>query len=255
MGRTAQVLQHKAEHTESHVSLPARPKTFVLGSRRQNRFSVTLLSVHNQKRPDVHKIVLSIKLRFPPPRKASILRIFYWFVQFSSCWALFWGGGEHNFADKNLWTSRLTVHNERKFSPKFFWPKFLGTPLESWTSAPSGHRWRPGTPRRGRDEKRQKMSWQIGLLPSNPILSEPPPPPRLPLMSSEVQKRGKLVREVRGSKDKTDANGHFLSRPLPGVPFWPSSRTHGRPRRNACLRPLEKAAPKVTLWAAFSFLS
>ena len=31
---------------------------------------------NNQKRPDVHKNVLSIKLRFPPPEKVSILSIF-----------------------------------------------------------------------------------------------------------------------------------------------------------------------------------
>ena len=42
-------------------------------------------------------------------------------------------------------------------------------------------------------------------FPSTPILSEAPPPP-LPLMSSEVQKKRELAREVRGSKDKT--NGH-----------------------------------------------
>ena len=41
-------------------------------------------------------------------------------------------------------------------------------------------------------------------FPSNPILSEPPPPQPLPLMSSEVQKRGKLVREERGPKDETN---------------------------------------------------
>ena len=40
-------------------------------------------------------------------------------------------------------------------------------------------------------------------FPSNPILSEALPAP-LPLMSSEVQKGGKLVREVRGPKDKTN---------------------------------------------------
>ena len=28
---------------------------------------------------------------------------------------------------------------ERKFSPKFFWPKFFQTALGSWTSAPSSH--------------------------------------------------------------------------------------------------------------------
>ena len=47
----------------------------------------------------------------------------------------------------------------------------------------------------------------------------------LTFMSSEVQKRGKLVREVRGPKDKTNGrerdalSWHFLSRRLPGVPF------------------------------------
>ena len=36
-----------------------------------------------QKRPDVHKIILSMKWRPPPPsEKVSIFRIFYWFVQF-----------------------------------------------------------------------------------------------------------------------------------------------------------------------------
>ena len=46
-----------------------------------------------QKRPDVHKIVLSIKLSPPPPEKVSILRIFYICTVFSSFWALFGGGG------------------------------------------------------------------------------------------------------------------------------------------------------------------
>ena len=57
----------------------------------------------SQKRPDVHKFVLSIKLR-PPPGKLSILRILCWFVQFSSFWALFGGGGggKPNFVDKNF---------------------------------------------------------------------------------------------------------------------------------------------------------
>ena len=44
-----------------------------------------------QKRPDVHKIVLSITMRSPPPPEKSVnLRIFYWFVQFFPIW----GGGE-----------------------------------------------------------------------------------------------------------------------------------------------------------------
>ena len=68
-------------------------------------------------------------------------------------------------------------------------------------------------------------------FPSNPILSEAPPGPS-PFMSSEVQKRGKLVREVRSPKDKTNGrerdalSWHVLSRPLPGVPFWPSPRKY-----------------------------
>ena len=58
---------------------------------------------------------------------------------------------------------------------------------------------------------RQKGDWKKNVrkchdksvpFPSNPILSEALPAP--PLMSSEVQKRGKLVREVRGPKDKTN---------------------------------------------------
>ena len=36
------------------------------------------------------------------------------------------------------------------------------------------------------------------------FLSEAPPPRPLPLMSSEVYVRGKLVREVRVCKDKTN---------------------------------------------------
>ena len=71
------------------------------------------------------------------------------------------------------------------------------------------------------------MSWQIGPLPLQPHFVRGPPRP-LSSMSSEVQKRGKLVREVGGPKDKTNGrerdalSWHFLSRPLPGVPFWPS---------------------------------
>ena len=81
-----------------------------------------------------------------------------------------------------------------------------------------------GTPKRGREEKRQKMSWQTGPLPLQPHFVRGPPPP-LPWMSSEAQKRGELAREVRGSKDKTNGcerdalSWHFLSRPLPGVPL------------------------------------
>ena len=61
-----------------------------------------------QKRPDVHKIVLSIKMRLPLPREeVSVLSLFYRFVQFFLIWALYVGGGETNFADKNLWTPRL----------------------------------------------------------------------------------------------------------------------------------------------------
>ena len=63
----------------------------------------------NQKRPDVHKIVLSIKSRFPPPRKKCQFWGFYAdLYSFSSFWALFGGGGvKPNFADTILWTPRL----------------------------------------------------------------------------------------------------------------------------------------------------
>ena len=40
-------------------------------------------------------------------------------------------------------------------------------------------------------------------FPSNPIFVRGPPPP-LPLMSSEVQKKGDQLGMVRGSKDKTN---------------------------------------------------
>ena len=60
-------------------------------------------STRYQKRPDVHKIVLSIKLRFPPPpKKVSILRIFYSFVQFFLILGLFGGEVKPTFADKNF---------------------------------------------------------------------------------------------------------------------------------------------------------
>ena len=76
-----------------------------------------------------------------------------------------------------------------------------------------------GTPERGREEKRQKMSWQIGPLPLQPHFVRGPPPP-LPWMSSEVQKRGKLVREVRGPKDKpTGVRGTLCHDIFCPVPF------------------------------------
>ena len=50
-----------------------------------------------QKRPDVHKIVLSMKSRSPPlPEKVSIFRILYWFVQFFLILAPFRGGRRVN---------------------------------------------------------------------------------------------------------------------------------------------------------------
>ena len=56
-----------------------------------------------QKRPDVHKIVLSIKSRFPPPGKSVnfedfilICTVFPYFGRFSG------RGGKPNFADKNF---------------------------------------------------------------------------------------------------------------------------------------------------------
>ena len=94
-----------------------------------------------------------------------------------------------------------------------------------------------GTPKRGWEEKRQKTSWQIGPLPLQ--FCQSPPPRPLRLMSSEVQKRGKLVREVRGPKDKTNGrerdalSWHFLSRPLPAVPFWPSPNVPRQEERNS----------------------
>ena len=70
-----------------------------------------------QKRPDVHKIVLSIRLRFPSlvREKVSILRIFYRFVQFFLILGASGGGGgclQPNFADKNL-MDRKTFHVPR----------------------------------------------------------------------------------------------------------------------------------------------
>ena len=46
------------------------------------------------------------------------------------------------------------------------------------------------------------FSLRTGPFPLQPHFVRGPPPP-LPLMSSEVQKKGELAREVRGSKDKT----------------------------------------------------
>ena len=111
-------------------------------------------------------------------------------------------------------------------------PKQTGT--KTWSFQNSIGEGQKGTPKRGREEKRQKMSWQIGPLPLQPHFVRGPPARPLPLMSSEVQKKGKLVREVRGPRDKTNGrerdllSWHFLSRPPPGVPFWPS------PTQKAC---------------------
>ena len=45
-----------------------------------------------------------------------------------------------------------------------------------------------GTPKRGQEEKRQKMSWQTGPFPSKPILS--PAPPINVLWSTEKRETG-----------------------------------------------------------------
>ena len=74
--------------------------------------------------------------------------------------------------------------------------------------------------------------------PPTRFCQRPPPPRPLPLMSSEVQKRGKLVREIMGPKVKTNGRArdalswHFLSRPLPSVPFWPSPNSEKRQKQN-----------------------
>ena len=105
-----------------------------------------------------------------------------------------------------------------------------------------------GTPKRGREEKRQKMSWQTGPLPLEPHFVRGRPPP-LPLMSSEVQERGELAREVRGPKEKTNGrerdalSWHFLSRPLPGVPLWPSP-SYANERQSFGLPCLQKCVVK-----------
>ena len=87
-----------------------------------------------------------------------------------------------------------------------------------------------GTPKRGREETSENVMTNRSPSPPTPFCQRPSPapPPPLPLMSSEEQKRGKLVREVGGPKDKTNGrerdalSWHFLPHPLPGVPFWPS---------------------------------
>ena len=60
-----------------------------------------------------------------------------------------------------------------------------------------------GTPKKGTGRK-TSANVMTNRFPSppTPFYQNPPPPP-LPLMSSEAQKRGKLVREVTGPKDKT----------------------------------------------------
>ena len=63
--------------------------------------------VHDtQKRPDVHKLVLSVKLRPPPQEKVSILRIFYWFVA---------GGVKPNFADKDFVDTQTFLRHVSSF--------------------------------------------------------------------------------------------------------------------------------------------
>ena len=59
-----------------------------------------------------------------------------------------------------------------------------------------------GTPKGDGKKNVRKCHDKSVPFPSNPILSEAPRP--LPLMSYEVHKRGELVREVRGPKDKTN---------------------------------------------------
>ena len=70
-------VQNQAEKNSKNAFRPVPVQKFtfpVLVGRTKN------CSRNVQKRPDVHKIVLSIKPRSPPPaQQASILRIFYWF--------------------------------------------------------------------------------------------------------------------------------------------------------------------------------
>ena len=75
-----------------------------------------------RKRPDVHKIVLSIKLRSPPPRAKSVnfedfLVICAVFPHFGR----FWGGGvKPNFADKNFMdTQTFLIRASEKDPPDF----------------------------------------------------------------------------------------------------------------------------------------
>ena len=58
----------------------------------------------NQKRPDVHKIVLSLKLRSPPRKKCQFRGLSTDLYSFPTFWGLF-GGGVNQllfFADKNF---------------------------------------------------------------------------------------------------------------------------------------------------------
>ena len=63
----------------------------------------------NQKRPDVHKIVLSIKLRSPPRKVCQFWGFYTDFYSFSSFWAQKFGGGGVNqiLRTRILWTPRL----------------------------------------------------------------------------------------------------------------------------------------------------
>ena len=57
-----------------------------------------------QKRPDVHKTVLSVKLRSPRPKSVNFEDFLLICTVFSAFWALLggWGGVKPNFADKNF---------------------------------------------------------------------------------------------------------------------------------------------------------
>ena len=75
----------------------------------------------NQKRPDVHKIVLSIQLRSPPQKKCEFWGFSTDLNSFSSFWALFRGGGGKNqiLRTRILWTPR-------RFWWKLAWGGFSG---------------------------------------------------------------------------------------------------------------------------------
>ena len=74
-----------------------------------------------QKRPDVHKIVLSIKSR-PPQKKCQFWGFYTDLYSFSSFLGPFRGGGETKFLQtKILWTPRLFWHRENGHSPSK-WP-------------------------------------------------------------------------------------------------------------------------------------